>query len=303
MPVVGSEDFRYERVPIWPKLPKYWNLGTPSDGAVNSIGEVHILSRESDHPLTIWDSDGNFVSSWGEGSFSSVPHGIFIAPNNNVWIVDRDFHIATEYSPDGRPLNTLGVKLSPSPTWEGKFVRSRPFNMPANLAIAPSGDLFVADGYGAHRVHRFSPEGELLLSWGMQGTGPGQFALVHNIWVDKNGRVFVADCENDRLQIFDEEGNFLEQWADNMANPSGLCIDGDFVYVGHLSPEGELGPGIGSGAVSIWTLDGERVTGWKATEGVGKDSVVGPHDLFVDEGGNIYVCEARGKRVSKFQKL
>ena len=137
----------------------------------------------------------------------------------------------------------------------------------------------------------------------MQGTGPGQFALVHNIWVDKNDRVFVADCENDRLQIFDEEGNFLEQWDNNMANPSGLCIDGDFVYVGHLSPEGELGPGIGSGAVSIWTLDGDPVTGWNATEGVGKDSVVGPHDLFVDEEGNIYVCEARGKRVSKFQKL
>ena len=301
MTVVGSGDYRYERVPVWPKVPKYWNLGTPSDAAVNSSGEVHILSRGGDHPLTIWDAEGNFISSWGEGTFSAVPHGIYIAPNDNVWIVDRDYHIATEYTPAGEPLRVLGEKLSPSPTWEGKFVHIRPFNMPANLAVAPNGELFAADGYGAHQVHKFSSEGELLLSWGRQGTGPGEFALVHNIWLDSNSRVLVCDCENNRIQIFDDQGDFLEQW--DIQNPSGICIRDDIVYVGQLSPEAANEQDLGSGAVSIWTLNGEMITQWKGTEGAGKDTISGPHDLGVDAEGSIYVCDTRAQRVSKFQRV
>ena len=304
MAIVGSGDYRYERVPSWPKMPKYWEFTTPADAAVNSNGEVYVLSRGDKHPLTIWDYDGNFISSWGEGTFSEVPHGLYITPTDNVWIVDRDFHIATEYTPGGEPLRTLGTKLSPSPTWpEGKFASSRPFNMPAGLAIAPTGELFVADGYGAHRVHKFSAEGELLLSWGRQGSGPGEFALVHNVWIDKNGRVFIGDCENNRIQIFDGEGNFLEQW--DTPNPSGLCIRDDIVYVGELSPENRavLGHQSSSGAVSIWNLDGTLITRWNSLEGPGKDTLRGPHDLCVDAEGSIYTCESAGKRVSKFKRV
>ncbi len=303
MAVVGSGDYEYERVDTWPKLPKYWALGAPSDGAVNSQGEIHILSRNSERPLTIWDPEGNFITSWGEGTFSNTPHGIYITPTDTVWIVDRDFHIATEYTPGGEPIRTLGNKLSPSPTWEGKFVHSRPFNMPSGLAIAPNGEMFVSDGYGAHRVHKFSADGELLLSWGRQGTNPGEFALVHNVWLDKNGRVFICDCENDRIQIFDAQGNYLEQW--DIPNPSGICIRDDVVYVGQLSPayREELGPEAGSGAVSLWNLDGSQIIIWLGTEGPGKGTVRGPHDLFVDAAGSIYVCESSAQRVSKFQRV
>ena len=303
MAIVGSGHYRYERVPSWPKLPKYWAFGAPVDAAVNSSGEIYILSRGDAHPLTIWDSEGNFISSWGEGTFSAVPHGIYITTTDTVWIVDRDYHFATEYTPGGEPIRTLGNKLSPSPTWDGKFVKSRPFNMPAGLAIAPTGELFVSDGYGAHRVHKFNAEGQLLFSWGKQGTGPGEFALVHNVWVDKNGRVFICDCENNRIQIFDGQGNFLEQWE--VPNPSGLCIRDDVVYVGQLSPEKteELGPESSSGAISLWTLDGTLITCWNGIEGPGKDTLRGPHDLCVDAEGSIYSCESAGRRVSKFQRV
>ena len=167
MAVVGSGDFRYERVEEWPNMPKYWEFGAASDGAVNSKDEVYIFSRGL-HPLTIWDTDGNFISSWGEGTFSANPHGIYIAPNDNVWLVDRDYHIATEYTPGGEVLRTLGEKLAPSPSFQGL-----PFNMPSGLAIAPDGCLFVSDGYGGHRVHKFSPEGELIKSWGSREQGRG----------------------------------------------------------------------------------------------------------------------------------
>ena len=137
---VGSGDYKFERVPSWPNMPKYWEMGLASDGAVNSKNEVHIFSRGL-HPVTIWDTDGNFISSWGEGTFSANPHGIYIAPNDNVWLVDRDYHIATEYSPAGKELRTLGEKLAPSPSFQGM-----PFNMPSGIAVAPNGELFASDG-------------------------------------------------------------------------------------------------------------------------------------------------------------
>lgn len=288
MAVVGSGDFKYERVPSWPKMPRYWAFGAASDAAVNSHNEIYVFSR-GDHPVTIWDPEGNFISSWGEGTFSANPHGIFIAPNDNVWLVDRDYHIATEYTPGGKPLRTLGKKLAPSPSFQGL-----PFNMPSGLAIAPDGNIFVSDGYGGHRVHKFSPDGKLLLSWGKQGTGPGEFALLHNIWVDKNNRVFICDRENNRIQIFDSEGNFLEQWTD-LKSPGDIWVHNDIMYVCEQGREC---------GVSIWTLEGELITRWRGNEGPGKGTLIGPHGICVDLGGNIYVTEiGQGNRVTKFQKV
>jgi hypothetical protein len=282
-------------------MPKYWEFACPSDAAVNSGGEIYVLSRKDKHPVTIWDKNGNFISSWGEGLFSPVPHVIYIAPNDNVWIVDRDYHICTEYTPGGEPLRTLGTKLSPSCTWEGKYVHSEPFNMPAALAIAPNGNIFVADGYGAHRVWKFSPDGKVLLCWGRQGTGPGEFALVHNIWIDKNGRVLVCDDENHRIQIFDDKGGFLEQW--DMTNPSGICIHKDIVYVAQLGPYHDPAKGPGWGSISLWALDGTIITSWTGTEGGEGDMLFGGHDLCVDDEGSIYYCEGDMRRVSKFRRL
>ena len=216
--VVGSGEFRYELVPSWPKMPRYWDFRSTTDVAVNSGDEVHVFSR-GNHPLTIWDIEGNFISSWGEGTFSNNEHGIFIAPNGNVWLVDAWYHIATEHAPDGELLRTLGNKLQSSGRIPGM-----PFNMPTGLAIAPNGDIFVSDGYGNSRVHRFDPEGDLLKSWGTVGTGPGEFAMPHNIDVDKNGRVFVCDRENNRIQIFDAEGAFLTEWTD-LVLPADVWIE------------------------------------------------------------------------------
>ena len=204
MAVVGSGDFRYELVPVWPNMPRYWSFDLASDAAVNSQDEVYVFSRGK-RPLTIWNTDGSFISSWGEGTFGD-PHGIYIAPNDNVWLVDSQLHIATEHRPDGELVRTLGRRGRSANTHGGN-----PFNMPSGLAVAPNGELFVSDGYGGHKVQKFSPEGEHIRSWGERGKGPGEFALLHNIWVDKDSRVFICDRENDRIQIFDDQGNFLEQ--------------------------------------------------------------------------------------------
>ena len=287
MQTVGEGDYTYELVPSWPTVPKYWTLGMVSDGAVNSRDEVHIFSRGL-HPLTIWTPEGDFISSWGEGHFSANPHGIYIAPNDNVWLVDRDFHIATEYTPSGTELRTFGEKLAPSPSFVGE-----PFNMPSGLAIAPDGNIFVSDGYGGHRVHKFSPEGELLLSWGRQGTRPGEFALLHNVWVDSRSRVLICDRENHRIQIFDDVGNYLDEWVDLIA-PGDIWIKDEVVYVV------EQGGGCG---VSIWTLDGDLITRWRGDRGPGKGTISAGHGICVDSQGSIYVTEiGDAQQVVKFQK-
>ena len=288
MVVLGSGNFKYEKVPEWPKMPKYWEFGAASDGAVNSKGEIYIFSRGK-HPLTIWTKEGDFLSSWGEGTFSANPHGIYIAPNDNVWLVDRDFHIATEYTPGGEALRTLGEKLAPSPSFQGL-----PFNMPSGLAISSSGELYVSDGYGGHRVHKFSADGELLLSWGKQGTGPGEFALLHNIWVDERERVLICDRENDRIQLFNSDGDFLEEWTD-LSSPGDVWIHEDHIYCIEQGPHG---------GVSIWTLDGDVVSRWKIDEEPGKGSITDGHGITVDSEGSIYVTEiGNGERVSKFVKV
>ena len=288
MVVLGSGNFKYEKVPEWPKMPKYWQFGAASDGAVNSKGEIYIFSRGK-HPLTIWTKEGDFISSWGEGTFSANPHGIYIAPNDNVWLVDRDFHIATEYTPGGQTLRTLGEKLAPSPSFQGL-----PFNMPSGLAISASGELYVSDGYGGHRVHKFSADGELLLSWGKQGTGPGEFALLHNIWVDERERILICDRENDRIQLFNSDGDFLEEWTD-LSSPGDVWIHEDHIYCIEQGPHG---------GVSIWTLDGDVVSRWKIDEEPGKGSITDGHGITVDSEGSIYVTEiGNGERVSKFVRV
>ena len=288
MAVVGSGDYRYERVPSWPNMPKYWSFGAASDGAVNSQDEVHIYSRGA-HPLTVWDTDGNFISSWGEGTMSANPHGIYIAPNDNVWLVDRDYHVATEYTPGGETLRTLGNKLQPSPSFTGM-----PFNMPSGLAIAPNGELFVSDGYGGHRVHKFSAEGDLLLSWGKQGTGPSEFALVHNIL----GR---QEQPRDGLRPGERQGPELRR-------PRRLYrrMDRYAEARRHLGPRRRrLRDRAGSGQ-RRQPLDagGRPHHRWRGNEGAGKGTLLGGHGLCVDSQGSIYVTEiGQGERVSKFVRV
>ena len=131
-------------------------------------------------------------------------------------------------------------------------------------------------------------------SWGREGTGPGEFVNLHNIGVDSRSRVFICDRENHRIQLFDSQGNFLEQWTDVQA-PGDLWIKDDIVYVV------EQGGGC---AVGIWTLDGELITRWRGDEGPGRGTLIAAHGICVDSHGSIYVTEIHhAERVQKFQRV
>ena len=286
--MLGSGDYRFELVDRWPALPKYWSLVSAVGVAVNSSDEIHVLGLGR-HPLTIWDPAGAFVSSWGDGAFSTNPHGIHIGPDDHVWVVDRDYHIASEFTASGELVRVLGNRLIPSPTAFGE-----PFNMPSGLAISPSGDIFVSDGYGNRRVHRFNSAGELLLSWGEPGAGPGEFSLLHNVCVDRLERVYICDRMNHRIQIFDPEGALLDEWR-GFKEPVDVCVSDDVLYVA------EQGDG---SAVSLWTMDREAITRWRGSDGEGTGTLAAAHGIYVDSAGSIYVADVRGDRpIRKFQRI
>ena len=216
---VGGGDFRYEALDGWPKLPDgVWLVETPGV-AVDSGDRVFAMTRNTEHPVIVFDREGSFLRSSGQGVFSERTHGIFIGHDDTVYCADDGTHTITKFGADGELLMTIGTPGSPSRTWGGD-----PFNRPTHAAVSPNtGAIYVSDGYGNSRVHKYSPEGRLLLSWGEPGVDAGQFIRPHNIAVDSEDRVLVADRECHRVQVFDVDGKFITMW-NNIHRPDGMTI-------------------------------------------------------------------------------
>lgn len=302
--LVGNDQFRYAASERWAKLPAGWSFGEVVSVSTDSRDRVFVFSRSA-HPVTVFEADGRFLGSWGEGLFVR-PHGIHIGPDDTVYATDDRDHSVRKFTTEGELLLTLGTRGVPSNTGvENSDYRTMkqaagPFNQPTDLALAPDGSMFVTDGYGNARVHKFSPDGRLLLSWGEPGGGPGQFHLPHGIAVDRDTRVYVADRENSRVQIFDRDGRFLTEWLD-LARPTEVFIDEhddgeDLVFVSEIGFRCGMFPGevpppnpIGS-RLSIYTREGKLLCRW----GGGPDPCAtgdffAAHDVWVDSRGDAYV--------------
>ena len=224
---IGPHRLEYEVLEGWEQLPEGWSFVEVAGVAVDSKDRVYVFNRGA-HPMIVFDKDGRFLDAWGEGVFTSA-HGIFIDRHDHVYCADNFDHTVRKFTTDGELLMTLGDPARPADTGfkvgESPVQHAAgPFNMVTNVAVTQSGEMFISDGYGNARVHRFSPDGELLASWGEPGSGPGQFNLPHSIAVDRSGRVFVADRENSRIQIFSKDGDFLQSW-DWVNRPDDLFID------------------------------------------------------------------------------
>ena len=294
---LGSGEHKYELVEGWAKIPEYFELGGPEvsggvvDVACDSKDRVYALCR-GNHPVMIFDRDGEFISCWGEGHFR-WPHSIFIGPDDSLYISDGQTHTVEKFTPGGELLMTLGTR-----NWAMPLLRRAPFNMPTGLALAPSGEMFISDGYANYLVHRFSADGKLLKTWGEPGRGPGQFALPHNIGVDRHGTVYVCDRENERIQTFTSDGEFVTEWTD-LHRPADVHMDWekDLVYVGELG--GPRQP-----RISIRDLKGNALSMWEGRESEGKGVLAGPHGIGVDSRGDIYEAAiGPAKGIRKFRKV
>lgn len=280
--IVADDDVPRPRLPDyrvvagWPELPASLKLGPVSAVAADSTGRVVILQR-AQPPLLAFDDNGKFLRSWGEG-LTKNPHGLRIDSDDNVWITDTGHHLVMKFDSAGKLLLTLGKKDQPG---DG----SDQFNRPTDTAVAPTGEIYVADGYGNARIVKFSKEGKYLKEWGKKGAGQGEFNLPHSICLDGKGRLYVGDRENNRVQVFDADGKFLAEWKESGA-PYGLFLRNDQLFVadGRARWIMVLGP------------QGKPVGRWSTGEG--DDNA--PHWVCVDKHGAVYVAFVGGRRVQKF---
>ncbi len=284
--VFGSGNYTYEVVEGWGGGTNGRSLGVVSSMAVDSQDRVHVIDRDPNPAIVVYDRDGRFLYDWGQDVFK-VPHSIWISEDDIIYMADVLLHTVMSFTLDGKMLSILGTPEKPAEL-------GKPFNSPTWAVLGLNDDLYVTDGYGQHYAHRFSIDGELLCTWGGYGNAPGQFDTPHCVRVDKDGRVLIVDRGNSRVQIFDTEGRYLESW-DHLLAANDLYIDkDDIVYLAEAP-----------GRVSILNLDGEVLSQWGGkgeSPGLFEDA---PHGIWVDSHGDVYVCEVPfvHNRIQKYRRV
>jgi len=310
---IGPHKLEYEVIEGWERMPEGWSFVEVAGVACDSRDRVYVFNRGA-HPMIVFDKEGRFLSAWGERQFVN-PHGIFIDHNDHLWLADDKDHTVHKYTTDGKRLMTIGESGKPSDTGyrigASPVLRAAgPFHRVTNVAVLPDGDMYIADGYGNARVHKFSKDGKLLFSWGEPGHGPGQFILPHGIGVDSAGLVYVCDRENSRVQIFTPEGEYLREWT-FLNRPYDIFIDDqDMMHIAEggfhnymmKRSEGPLPahdqtmiyPPCGHSPIARVTVcdpDGEIAAQVGGENPVLPGNFVAPHGIWADKRGDLYVGE------------
>jgi hypothetical protein len=282
----------YRLLDGWPQLPAGVEAWGQTIGVeVDDSGDLWVFHRCFDAscagrpdvaPVLRYDSTGALADAWGEGLFV-WPHGSHLDADGNLWTTDaggRDGigHRVIKFAPDGAVLLTIGtagIAGAGRDTFDG----------PTDVAVAPDGDVFVADGHGNDRIVKFTPDGRYVMEWGGHGTGPGQFDEPHTLAFDSRGRLFVGDRLNRRIQVFDQDGHFLDEWVGIMA--SGIHItSADVVYVADYQ--------LREGIVIARAEDFEEI-------GFVPDAL--PEGVTVDGNGNVYAAEVIPRNLKKFVRV
>lgn len=277
----------YKVVENWAQLPKGWNFGECSGVDVDKDDNVWIFNRGA-HPVVQLDKNGKLLQAWAEMPVKSS-HGLRVDADGNIWTVDVEAHRIVKFSPSGRVLMMIGG-VGGAAGKEGDAKDA--FNRPTDVTFAPNGDFFVSDGYVNSRVIKFNKDGDYLTQWGRKGTGDSEFNLVHDVALDSHGRLYVADRNNQRVQMFDQSGKFLGKWTD-IGSPWGLY------YVGRENAI-YMCDGVNDRIIKL-NLDGQ-VLGVLGSHGKAAGKLDFPHNLAVDSTGAIYVAEIKNWRVQKFVK-
>jgi len=269
----------YQLVEHWVHFPpevSTWGMVTGVD--VDAHDNVFVFHRNDRMPIMEFDRRGNFVRAWGQGLFKTT-HFLRVDREGSVWITDRGDMRAIKFDQRGKILLTLGKKGV-----LGDNTSTDAFNGMADLAVARNGDIFVADGEGPNtRVAKFSKSGAFLKWWGGKGSAPGQFDMPHSIAVDSKDRVYVADRSNNRIQIFDRDGTYLNEWT-HFGTPWGISIRGDRVFIVD---------GTANNCLYVANLkDGAII---EKIEGLSNPTAVA-----IDSAGALYVAEVNGTNLKKF---
>jgi DNA-binding beta-propeller fold protein YncE len=279
----------YVAVPDDFKLPAGMTFGSTSGVAVNSKGNILVLSR-GPHPLMEFDRSGQYIRSLGQGLYDR-PHGLRVDRDDNIWTTDVASHVVYKMNPDGRILLVLGVRGNAGDMHP--YGHLPLFNEPNDVAFAANGDVFVTQGHGRGepRVLKFDRDGNFITAWGKKGKGPGEFDIAHSIASDAKGLVYVADRNNQRIQVFDADGNYVRE-SRHPGTPCGLAISSDqHLWLAHGH----------AGQVLKLDLDG-KVLGIAGKQGKGLGQFGEAHFIAVAASGDVYVADTLNWRVQKFVK-
>ena len=318
----------YRLVESWPQLPISMNggewgetIGVDRDLEGNiwvlhrcfgilPAGAATCVGRDEAPPILKFNPSGEFMDSWGEGRFA-FPHGFHIDPDGNVWATDANGsetvlglsaggrgHQVFKFSPTGERLLTLG-KAGVAGNGPDTFDR------PTDVAVARNGDIFVTDGHGTNnRVVKFAKDGRFIKAWGHTGAKPGEFNQPHTIALDSNGRVFVGDRSNSRIQIFDPDGTFLVEWT-QFGRPSGMFIDeDDMLYVTDSTSNSRNNPGWKRG-IYVGSVKDGSVTAFIPDPDLDQQEenrISGASGITTDFQGSVYAADVGPHRVRKYRK-
>ncbi len=269
----------YQPAPDFFQFPEDLELAAVAGVAFTPAGEI-IVTHRGAQPVLVFDANGRLLRRFGFGLFPGA-HGTRIAPDGTLWITDMRVHTVHQFNLAGEVLRMLGESKI-------KGDDDRHFNRPTDVAFAGDGSFFVADGYGNSRVVKFDGEGRYVRAWGEPGKGPGQFHLPHGIIMDRDGLLHVADRENDRIQVFDQNGNYQREYGGFA--PFGLFLAGnDLLYVADGRAH----------EVLVMTLTGKILSRF-GKEGAGPGEFRLPHGIGLGPDGALYVTEIEGRRIQRF---
>jgi sugar lactone lactonase YvrE len=299
---VNAQPNPYRKVDNWAQLPAGMKWGQVISVDGDAAGNVWVFHR-GEPPVLEFDSSGKLLRSFGDGMFVQA-HGLFIDRDGFIWVTDGRAKDGKgqqvfKFSPEGKVMMTLGTA---GVAGDGPNT----FNAPSDVAIAPNGDIFVADGHGGEtnaRVVKFSKDGKFIKAWGKKGSGPGEFNIPHTIALDSRGRVFVGDRGNNRIQIFDQEGKFLEEWK-QFGRPSGIFIaKDDTIYVVDSESNTARNPGFKRG-IRIGSAKDGKIAAFIPDTDPNPDTttILGAEGVGVDKAGNVYGAEVGRQTLTKYVK-
>ena len=293
--------------PNWPQKAPGIEWRQVPGVAVDPSDNVWVFTR-AETPVQVYSPEGKLIRSWGKGLVKTAHH-IKLDTHGNVWIADSGLHTIRKFTREGELLLTLG-------TPQTKGEDDSHFWMPTDMAFAKNGDILVSDGYGNSRVVRYDSNGKFLSAWGTMGTGPREFSLPHAIAIDSRDRVYVADRNNARIQVYSSTGDLLDSWT-NLIIPWGFWIDAnDDLWVCGSSPmtwshhpkqtSSPLGVPPKDQIVMRFNTSGKLLQLWtfpKAEDGKEKPGDLNwVHGIALDSKGNLYLGDIIGKRIQKFTR-
>ena len=295
----------YEVDPTWPQRPAHIPWGDVPGIAVDRQDQVWVFTR-TNPPVQIYAADGRFVRAWGADIIDKAHH-IKIDREGNVWLSDVGLHVVRKCTPEGKVLLTIGT---PGQKGEGPSL----LNMPTDMALAPNGDVFISDGYGNSRIAHFDRQGKFIKAWGSLGTGANHFSIPHAIVMDSRGRLYVADRNNVRVQVYDQRGRLIDSWRDVIV-PWGFWLTAqDDIWVCGSSPmpwrtdpkypTAPLGCPPKDQVFMKFSATGRLLQLWTVPKAEDGREQAGEcnwlHCVALDSQGNFYAGDILGKRAQKF---